>query len=111
MIAQIEALPRSSCVLLVAEDSDFRRQGESFADTYKRVFPVKPIDFTVKPVGSIRDFAPLVKSRRYALVIVSNSIWDRLPPAVRKLKGITHPRVEVDLSSLEGARLSAGIIV
>jgi len=111
MIKQLKALPPRSKVLLVAEDGEFRRHGQTFADAYKEVFPEQSIVFAVRPLSGIKDFAQLARCKEYALILISNSIWDRLPAEVRRLKRLSHPRVEVDRTSLEEARMSAGIIV
>jgi GntR family transcriptional regulator len=112
MIDQVTSLPPSSQVLLVAEDDEYRRHGKQpFADVYTEVFGKHEIEFAVRPVSSFRDLKSIGAKNGYALTIVSNSIWDRLPPGVRKTASVTHPRVEIDRASLERARMSAGVIV
>ena len=112
MIDQVMSLPRSSSVLLVAEDEEYGRHGrQPFAEVYTEVFGKHAIEFAVRPVSSFSDLKEIGGKNGYALTIVSNSIWDRLPEAVRKIRGVTHPRVEIDRTSLERARMSAGVIV
>ena len=112
MIEQVTSLPASSNVLLVAEDNEYRRHGrQPFADVYTEVFGGHDLEFAVRPVSTFGDLKNIGEKDGYALTIVSNSIWDRLPPAVRKSTTVTHPRVEIDRASLERARISAGIIV
>jgi len=112
MIEQVTSLPPSSQVLLVAEDNEYRRHGrQPFADVYTEVFSAHNIGFAVRPVSSFHDLKSIGAKNGYALTIVSNSIWDRLPTAVRKIGNVTHPRVEIDRASLEQARMSAGVIV
>jgi DNA-binding transcriptional regulator YhcF (GntR family) len=112
MIDQIASLPPSSQVLLVAEDNEYRRHGrQPFADAYTEVFGKHDIRFSVRSVSSFRGLKSIGSKNGYALTIVSNSIWDRLPAAVRKVATVTHPRVEIDRASLERARMSAGVIV
>jgi DNA-binding transcriptional regulator YhcF (GntR family) len=112
MIDHVTSLPRSSQVLLVAEDDEYRRHGrQPFADVYTEVFGKHDIEFAVRPVSSFQDLKQIGLKNGYALTIVSNSIWDRLPANVRKGGSVTHPRVEIDRASLERARISAGVIV
>ena len=111
MLAEIKKLPPGSTVLLVAEDKEFRREGQAFAETYRQAFHELPIEFVVKPLSSIKDFAQVAEGRKYSLIVVGNSIWDRLPAEVRRIKSVSHPRVEVDRTSLEEARMTAGVIV
>src|SRR5690349_1458818 len=112
MTKQIMSLPRSSKVLLVAESNEYRRHGrQPFADAYTEAFGTHDLEFTVKPISSFRDLNQIASKNGYALTVVSNSIWDRLPATVRKAASVTHPRVEVDRTSLEQARISAGVIV
>jgi DNA-binding transcriptional regulator YhcF (GntR family) len=112
MVEQVASLPRSSEVLLVAEDSEYRRHGrQPFAAVYTEAFAQYDIKFAVRPVSSFRDLKQIGVNSDYALTIVSNSIWDRLPMAIRRRSGLTHPRLEIDRASLERARISAGVIV
>jgi len=111
MLAEIKKLPSRSTVLLVAEDKEFRREGQAFAETYRQAFQGLPIEFVVKPLSSIKDFAQVAEGGKYSLIVVGNSIWDRLPAEVRRIKSVSHPRVEVDRTSLEEARMTAGVIV
>ncbi len=112
MVKQLTSLPHSSKVLLVAEDDEYRRHGrQPFAEAYREVFGKRDIEYVVRPVSSFGDLKRVGTSNGYALTIVSNSIWDRLPAAVRKVRSVTHPRVEVDRTSLEQARITAGVIV
>lgn len=114
MFRQIRSLPAKSRVLLVAENNEYRRHGhQPFADAYRQAFAGEDLDFAVRPVSSFGNPTSIGNGRSsgYALTIVSNSIWDRLPPAIRRTKNVTHPRFEVDRISLEKARVSAGVII
>ncbi|HZQ92501.1 MAG TPA: GntR family transcriptional regulator [Terriglobales bacterium] len=112
MVKQVTGLPAASKVLLVAEDNEYRRHGrQPFADAYTEVFGKHDLEFAVRPASSFRDLKQIAVTNGYGLTIVSNSIWDRLPASVRKVRNVTHPRLEVDRMSLERARLSAGVIV
>jgi DNA-binding transcriptional regulator YhcF (GntR family) len=112
MMKQINSLPSSSKVLLVAEDNEYRRHGKQpFADAYTELFGEHDVEFAVRPASSFADLKQIATRNGYALTIVSNSIWDRLPPVARKTSSVTHPRFEVDRTSLEQARISAGVIV
>lgn len=112
MVEQINSLPSSSKVLLVAEDSEYGRHGKQpFAEAYTELFGQRDIEFAVRPASSFRDLKQVAVKNGYALTIVSNSIWDRLPSIARKALSVTHPRFEVDRTSLEQARISAGVIV
>ncbi len=112
MIAEVTSLPTSSKILLVAEDNEYRRHGrQPFTSVYTEAFGKHGIEFTVRPVGSFRDLKQLGVKNGYALTIVSNSIWERLPEGLQKAGIVTHPRLEIDRASLERARISAGVIV
>jgi hypothetical protein len=111
MIAQIEALPQKSKVLLVSEDQEYERHGQASLEAgYKEVFGKSDLEFKVKPIHSIRNIVELAKSSKYSLIIVNTRIWEQLPAAHQKLRNLTHPRFIVDRRSLEAARMAAGII-
>jgi GntR family transcriptional regulator len=112
MIEQVTTLPAASRVLIVTEDKEFRRHGsQQPAQAYTEAFGKHDLEFAVRPASSFRDVKQIAVQNGYRLTIVSNSIWERLPPAIRKARHVTHPRFVVDRNSLERARLSAGVIV
>ncbi len=111
IIEQIGALPKASKVLLLAEDQEFERHGQTpFASAYEEAFGKGQLEFIVRPISGIESLAAVVKSGKYALVVVSTSIWEQLPASTRRLKRLTYPRFEVDMRSLEAARNTAGVI-
>lgn len=111
MIREIEALPRRSRVLLIAEDKDFEKHGHIFDAAYREAFAHRLLEFVGRKASDVKNLAELVRSGKYRLIIVSNRLWDNFPPPLKKMRRITHPRLEVDRTSLEEARIRAGIIV
>jgi len=111
MVEQFEALPKKSKVLLVSEDQEYERHGQtSLAASYKEVFGKSQLEFTVKPIGSIPNLVELAKSSKYSLIVLNTRIWELLSPAQQRLRCLTHPRFMVDRRSLEAARMAAGVI-
>ncbi len=111
MIEQIESLPKKSKVLLVSEDQEYERHGQTaLAAGYREVFGKRQLEFIVKPICNVPDIAELVRSSKYDLIVLNTRIWEHLPARQRKLRQLTHPRFMVDRRSLEAARMAAGII-
>lgn len=111
MVTRLKGLPPRSKVLLLADDRDFERHGQTFADTYKHLFGGQQIEFVVSAVSGIQDFVKLARNREHELILITNRVWDELPIEVSSCKKLSHPDIEVDRNSLEEARLAAGIIV
>jgi hypothetical protein len=63
------------------------------------------------PFRTIQDINKFVKSAKYDKIIFSNRIWDEIPEALKKSPKVTRPHMEVDLSSLESARIQSGVII
>jgi hypothetical protein len=110
MAERIRALPTGSKILLLAEPEEYERSGQSFADAYQRSLGDPQLRFTVKPMASKSTLAQALESSKYQLVVVSNPIWEQLPEATRKQPKLMRPVFEMDKSSLEEARLRAGIL-
>lgn len=110
-VERLKALPPRSKVLLVADDRDFERHGQTFADAYKEAFRHQSLEFNVQPYSEVKNLDKIGRSKKYKLILISNRIWDSLPDKLKNIRTISHPRLEVDRTSLEKARVKAGIIV
>ncbi|HVR25060.1 MAG TPA: GntR family transcriptional regulator [Candidatus Polarisedimenticolia bacterium] len=111
MFKQMRTLPRGSTVLFATTDHDFKLRGQTFAHAFHEAFQAFPVRFLVRPMRTVESIMEWARSEEYSLILVGNSIWDTLPADIRGLKILSHPRVEVDRSLLEQARLGAGIII
>lgn len=69
------------------------------------------LKFFVQPYSELKNFYRSIRSKTYKLVLIGNRIWDHVPKKLRNIKTISHPRLEVDRTSLEKARVKAGIVV
>jgi DNA-binding transcriptional regulator YhcF (GntR family) len=109
---QFSRLSKNSSVVFIFDDQDYPAL-QLIVEPYKQLLsqPSVQLKFTAIPISKVKGLQSLVRSRRYALVVVSNRIWETLDPAIRKLPGITRPQLRIDLASLEEVRIKAGIIV
>ncbi len=111
MLKQFQALSKRSKVLLVSEDQEYERHGQtSLAAAYEEVFRKGQLEFVVKPIGSVPSLIGVAKSGKYDLVVVNTRIWEQLPASHQKIRRLTHPRFTVDRRFLEAARIAAGVI-
>ena len=110
MISEFSKLPRNSSIVLILDDRDHPWL-QLIAEPYKRLLSDPSVKFTTKPMSKVKDLARMVRSREYAKVLVSNRLWEQLPESIRHMPGITRPQLEIDLASLEDARIKAGVIL
>jgi DNA-binding transcriptional regulator YhcF (GntR family) len=110
MVAEFSKFPRNSSVLFVFDDQDYPAL-QLIMQPYKQILTDPSVIFTAKPLSKIRDLRALVKSARYRRVVISNRLWENIPEEIRHLPRVTRPQMEIDPSSLETARLEAGVIV
>jgi hypothetical protein len=57
-----------------------------------------------------KSFEKLLKSSNYDHIIVDPALIDNIPPEVQKSRHILMVRLQLDLKSLETARIRAGVI-
>jgi hypothetical protein len=69
------------------------------------------VKLTSLPYSKARNLNQMVKSGKYQKIIISNRVWDKFPDAVKNQPTVTRPHMEIDLASLESARIRAGVIV
>lgn len=110
MISDFFRLPKTSAVIFVFDDRDFALR-QLIVKPYEELLSGSTLQFTAKPLSKIKDIRALSSSGKYAKVVVSNRIWEELPPEIRSMPGITHPQMEIDFPSIEAARIEAGVIV
>ena len=110
MKARIRKVPKGNKVLLIAEEDEYKRNGQSFADVYQKEFSDHKLSFVVAPMKDEQTVAAALRSPKYKLVIMSNHLWDELPEACIKNRKLMHPVFEVDKSALEQARVRVGIL-
>ncbi len=109
-IAEFSKLPKNSTVLFVFDDADYPRL-RLVVDPYKQLLSDPSVQFKTRPMGKVKDLVGLVRSGRYARVVISNRLWERLPKSIRNMRGVIRPELKIDLASLEEARIKAGVIV
>lgn len=99
-----------SRILLIAEEDDFRKDGQSFAEAYEREFADQRLTFLVVPAKSENTVEAGLRSAKYALVVVSTTIWDRLPSSLQENPKLVRPTFDINKSTLEEARIKVGIL-
>lgn len=104
-------IPAGCEVTLVLEDSDFPTLSLILDSYRKQQLVGSSVKLSSLRLSQIRDLRRLVQSKRFAKMIFSNRVWDKLPDNIRKHPRVTHPKMEIDPSSLENARIRAGVIL
>lgn len=109
-IDEFSRLPANSSVVLVLDDRDYSSL-RLIIESYRKILLVRPSSIESIPRSKIKDFHAFVKTTHYQKVIFSNRVWEEVPADLRKHPKVTHPHMEADLASLEGARIRAGVIL
>ena len=110
MLAEFERLPAHSKVVLILDDRDYPSL-KLILESYRKVLVRPSAHLDSLPWSKARDLKRLVRSNTYNKIIISNRVWGKVPEAVKKHPRVTRPQMEIDLASLESARLRAGVIV
>lgn len=103
-------LPANASIVLVVDDQDYPSL-TLLLEGYRKILVDPSSKMNALPISQVPDPMRFVKSGKYNLVIFSNRIWDVIPERVRKLPRVTRPLMEIDLASLEGVRIRAGVVI
>jgi len=109
-VREFEGLARNSVVLLVVADSDYPVLS-LIAKPYRDLLTDASVKFETYPLGKIKNLYALARSGKYARIIISNRLWEDVPDKVKALPNVTRPHLQIDLRSLEEARMVAGVII
>lgn len=109
-IKEFSRLPENAKILLVLDKDDYPAL-RFLLELYRKILIHPSSDIAAVPLQSIKDLPELVRSNRFQKIIFSNRIWDGIPEELRKSPRVTRPHMEVDLASLESARIQAGVII
>jgi GntR family transcriptional regulator len=110
MLGEFDRLPSRATVVLVLDDRDYPSL-KLILESYRKVLVDPSVKLISLPYSKARNLNQLVKSGKYQKIIISNRVWDKLPDAVKNQPTVTRPQMEIDLASLESARIRAGVIV
>lgn len=110
MLVEFERLPSKATVVLVLDDRDYPSL-KLILESYRKVLVDPSVNLASLPYSKARNLNQLVKSGQYHKIIISNRIWDKVSEQVKKHPSVTRPQMEIDLASLESARIRAGVIV
>jgi GntR family transcriptional regulator len=106
----LRRLPSNAEVALILADRDYPSRA-IFLESYGQLLVNPSIKLTTVPRSRIKDLERFVKSTQYQKVIISNRIWDEVPESVKKHPRVTRAIMEIDLTSLESARIRAGVVL
>ena len=109
-IREFSRLPARANLILVLDDDDYPSLS-LLIDLYRKLLVKPRTNISACPLSKIKDLPKFVKSSKYDKIIFSNRIWDTIPESLRNNPKVTRPHMEVDLSSLESARIHAGVII
>lgn len=110
MLAEFERLPNGANVVLILDDRDYPAL-KLILEPYRKVLVDPSVQLSSIPLSKAKNLTQFVKTRKFDRIIISNRVWDRTPDAVKRNPRVTRPGMEIDVASLESARIRAGIIV
>ncbi len=109
-IEEFRQLPEGASVLVVMDNRD-HEIGPFIVDLYRKEFLPSSTTVEATTLGEINNLVRLLNSSKYDRVIFASSLWESLPERVRNHSRATSPQLDLDLPSLESARIGAGVIV
>lgn len=103
-------LAANANVVLVLDKQDYSSL-RFLLDLYRKIL-IKPTS-TINALSfqSVGDLHKFVHSDEYQKIIFSNRIWEGIPDSLKKNPKVTRPHMEIDLASLESARIQSGVII
>ncbi len=110
MLRAVEALEDPANLVFVLADRDKRGYGRLIEKELRSMVSGRRITVTISGIGEIGDFSQFCRSGNFDLIIVSNRLWDQIPRDIKKLPFVARPTLQIDPSSLEHARVEAGVI-
>lgn len=102
--------PADISILLIMDDHDYPAH-PFVVDLYRKELWLASADITAIPLSKAGDPLKLLKSSKYDRFIFATRIWETLPERLKRHPRVTHPQLDIDLASVESARISAGVIV
>lgn len=109
-VREFSRLPPHAKVVLVLDDPDYPSLSLLLELYHKSV--IKPtVKLTALPRSQVKNLHAFVASGKYDKVIFSNRIWEDIPEDLKKDPRVTRPHMDVDLGSLESARIDAGVVI
>lgn len=110
MVKQFRRLPVGASLILVLDDRDYPSL-RLIIELYRKMLLDRSATIESIPRSEIKNLAKFVSSSKYQEIIFSNRLWEKLPEDLRKHPKVSYPHMEVDLASLESARVRAGVIL
>jgi GntR family transcriptional regulator len=109
-IKEFARLPEHAKVVLVLDKEDYPAL-RFLLELYRKILINETSEITAVAFQSIKNLPKFVHSDSYTKMIFSNRIWDEIPEELKNSPRVTRPHMEVDLASLESARIQAGVII
>jgi GntR family transcriptional regulator len=106
-LAQIKS---NSSVLLVVPREAYGHAPFMVAHI-SRLIPSRGVEVDHRSADTIPDFEALLKNPKYALLLFTPSLHAQVPQKLRTNPRVLLLRTELDTSSLEAARIRAGVII
>jgi DNA-binding transcriptional regulator YhcF (GntR family) len=110
MRAEFHRLPSNASVVLVLDDRDYPALS-SILENYRKILVGSSAKLSAIPRSRVRNFESFVKKSNFDKIIFSNRIWEEVSDKLKKNPRVTRPRLEIDLASLESARIEAGVVI
>jgi len=111
MEEEIDRLRENSVVEIVLDERDFSNYGGLILANYQQAFAARKVFFKVTAMTSVADLKRRLKSGSCHMLIISNRLWDKMPEDLKRLRMVTHPKMEFDVRASEPARIRAGIVL
>jgi GntR family transcriptional regulator len=109
-IKEFGRLPAGANLVLILDDEDYPSLS-LLVELYHKLVLKPGSNIAAIPFSKVHNIHRFVKSAKYDKLIFSNRIWDEIPEELKKNPKVTRPHMVVDLSSLESARIHAGVVI
>jgi DNA-binding transcriptional regulator YhcF (GntR family) len=109
-VREFSRLHSHANVVLILDDRDYPSLS-LLLELYHKILIKPTVKLSALPLSEVKDLQKLVASSKYDKLIFSNRIWDDLSDTIKRNPRVTRPHMDVDLGSLESARIDAGVVI
>ena len=106
---RINRLPAGSRALIVSSDESSPAENRALLHDFRRLFG-RTRGLHAKALSEIPDLGALLKSRRYALVLLSPLAWEQTPARITQMPFVVRVATAPDPPALEDVRIAAGVL-
>lgn len=111
MLKSVRRVPSGARLLVIQSRGDFERHSVVFRKMLEDEFQSKKIHVQMAHFEGPEQLRRQLESRQIQMVIVSNRVWDLVPPDLQQHEKVLRPGFQLSVASILEGQFQAGIVV